>query len=212
MEETGEHSEHPGQPRRVSDADGHRHVGGAGADRAHQHRDHIPSPISIGNQSLMPPEVNSHNGLSAAHSSRNSPEPLQTDQQGHYVGPASGASFLLRVQRKLQQHPSAALSSDTSIFTFGDLPLPDFDPRFLILPPQSEAETLVNRYFEFGAATHRYVHRQTIETWLHELYETNGAMREQAFARSKTALLFMVFASAENFPKSKAGKVDPTSR
>lgn len=208
MEETGEHTEHPGQARRNTISEGNRGLGG---DRLHQHRDHIPSPVSL-NHSLLPPETNGLNGASAAHSSRNSPEPVQTDQQGHYVGPASGASFLLRIQRKLGQQPSAALSSDTSIFTFGDLPLPEFDPRFLILPPRSEAESLVARYFEFASATHRYVHRQTVETWLAELYDTNGAMREQAAARSKTALLFMVFASAENYPKSNAGQIDPTAR
>lgn len=119
---------------------------------------------------------------------------------------------MLRIQRKLQQQPSAALSPNTSIFTFGDLMLPEFDPRFLILPPRSKAEALVSRYFDFASATHRYVHRQTIESWLQELYETNGAMSQQSTARSKIALLFMVFASAENFPQATTGKVDPTSR
>jgi hypothetical protein len=37
-------------------------------------------------------------------------------------------------------------------------------------------------------------------------------MRNQTDARSRTALLFMVFAHAENYPKSKAGTVDPSSR
>lgn len=171
--------------------------------------EHIPSPISIGNRSLVPPE--NGRGVSTTYSSRNSPEPVQTDQQGHYVGPASGASFLLRIQRKLQQQPTA-LSSDTSIFTFGDLPLPDFDPRFLILPPRSEAESLVRRYFEFASATHRFLHRPTVENWLQELYETHGSMREQTAARSRTALLFMVFAHAANYPKNKAGTIDAIPR
>lgn len=206
MEETGERSEHPVHSRRASE----RQVSIQGGDHV---REHIPSPISIGNNNgLLAPENGGGLGVSTAQSSRNSPEPAQTDQQGHYVGPASGASFMLRIQKKLQQQQPSVSSSDTSIFTFGDLPLPEFDPRFLILPPRSEAEDLVARYFEFASATHRYVHRQTVESWLSELYETSGSMREQAAARSKTALLFMVFASAANFPKSKAGKVDPTLR
>lgn len=174
---------------------------------------HMPSPVSSGNRpldrTLVPPD--NGQGTSANQSSRNSPEPVQTDRQGHYVGPSSGASFLLRIQRKLQQHPSA-FSSDTSIFTFGDLPLPESDPRFLILPPRSEAEGLVRRYFEFASATHRFLHRPTVELWLQELYETQGTMGEEVSGRSKTALLFMVFASASNFPKSSAGKVDPAIR
>ncbi|KAI6778152.1 uncharacterized protein J7T54_007198 [Emericellopsis cladophorae] len=169
--------------------------------------EHMPSPISIGNRTLAPPV--DERGVSTAQSSRNSPEPAQIDRQGHYVGPASGASFLLRIQRKLQRQ--SLVSSDASIFTFGDLPLPESDPRFLILPPRSEAESLLCRYFEFASATHRFLHRPTVEMWLQELYETNGSMRDQAVARSKTALLFMVLACAENYPKSKAGTVDPTS-
>ncbi|KAL8404672.1 hypothetical protein RB594_009507 [Gaeumannomyces avenae] len=134
-------------------------------------------------------------------SSRNSPEPSQTDQQGHYVGPSSGVSFLLRLQRKLQaQMPVGA--SDSSIFTFGDMPLPDTDPTFVILPPKNEAESMVRRYFDFAHATQRFLHRPTVEEWLAELYETNGAMRERDTARCRTALLFMVFAQSISFPSS----------
>ncbi|KAH7139790.1 finger protein [Dactylonectria estremocensis] len=175
---------------------------------AHPPEEHIPSPVSIEHQTLQPPK--DPRGISTTLSSRNSPEPAQVDLQGHYVGPASGASFLLRIQRKLkQQGPAAPL--DSSIFTFGDLPLPQFDPRFLILPPRSEADLLIRRYFEFSSATHRFLHRPTVETWLQELYDTHGTMQEQTAARSRTALLFMVFAHAENFPKSKAGMVEPTT-
>ncbi|KAJ3526857.1 hypothetical protein NM208_g10982 [Fusarium decemcellulare] len=172
----------------------------------HPSEEHIPSPVSMEARAFEPSKP--ENGVSTQ-SSRNSPEPAPIDRQGHYVGPASGASFLLRIQRKLQQQRSASSSSEASIFTFGDLPLPEFDTRFLILPPRSEAETLLCRYFEFAAATHRFLHRPTVEAWLKELYDNHGSMRDQTDARSRTALLFMVFAHAENFPKSKAGTVDP---
>lgn len=177
--------------------------------RVHQPDEHIPSPVSIEHQALEPPK--GPRGISTTLSSRNSPEPAQVDLQGHYVGPASGASFLLRIQRKLKQQ-GPTTPSDSSIFTFGDLPLPQFDPRFLILPPRSEADSLLCRYFEFASATHRFLHRPTVETWLQELYDTHGTMQEQSAARSRTAVLFMVFAHAENFPKSKAGTVLPTTR
>lgn len=165
----------------------------------------IPSPISIEHHQLpdvpaaQAPLRLSHGANSTAQSSRNSPEPSQNDQQGHYVGPASGASFLLRIQRKLVHQQS--LSSESSIFTFGDLPLPDFDPSFFILPPQADAEALLARYFDFASATHRFLHRPTVEGWLRELYETNGSMRQKATARSRMALLFMVFAQAGNYHK-----------
>ncbi|KAF7558176.1 hypothetical protein G7Z17_g76 [Cylindrodendrum hubeiense] len=147
-------------------------------------------------------------GVQAApHSMRNSPEPSQTDQQGHYVGPASGVSFLLRIQRKLQIQSPGYLNSST--FNFGDRPLPGHDSSFAILPPKPLAESMVRRYFDFAAATHRFLHRPSIEAWLEELYETNGAILYQESARSRTALLFMVFAHSNNFrPRSTADAKD----
>ncbi|KPM39762.1 hypothetical protein AK830_g6819 [Neonectria ditissima] len=136
-------------------------------------------------------------GQAAPHSMRNSPEPSQTDQQGHYVGPASGVSFLLRIQRKLQVQSPGYVNS--SIFNFGDRPLPGHDSSFAILPPKPLAESMLRRYFDFAATTHRFLHRPSIEAWLEELYETNGAMLYQETARSRTALLFMVFAHSNNY-------------
>ncbi|KAK7421626.1 hypothetical protein QQX98_002093 [Neonectria punicea] len=133
----------------------------------------------------------------APHSMRNSPEPSQTDQQGHYVGPASGVSFLLRIQRKLQVQSPGYVNS--SIFNFGDRPLPGHDSSFAILPPKPLAESMLRRYFDFAATTHRFLHRPSIEAWLEELYDTNGAMLYQETARSRTALLFMVFAHSNNY-------------
>ncbi|KAH7123220.1 finger protein [Dactylonectria estremocensis] len=141
-------------------------------------------------------------GQPAPHSMRNSPEPSQTDQQGHYVGPASGVSFLLRIQRKLQVQSPGYLNS--SVFNFGDRPLPGHDSSFAILPPKPLAESMVKRYFDFAATTHRFLHRPSIEAWLEELYETNGAMLYQESARSRTALLFMVFAHSNNYRSRSA--------
>jgi hypothetical protein len=129
--------------------------------------------------------------------SRSSPEPTQTDQQGHYIGPSSGVSFLLRVQKKL--HENSSLSHDSSIFTFGDAPLPEFDPTFFVLPPKADGQRLVERYFDFAAPTHRFLHRPTIEKMLHEFYETQGDMRNKEDAASKTALLLIVFAQAQAY-------------
>jgi hypothetical protein len=129
--------------------------------------------------------------------SRNSPEPTQTDQQGHYIGPASGVSFLIRIQKAL--HQNSSISSDSSIFTFGDAPLPEFDPTFFVLPPKADAQRLVERYFDFAAPTHRFLHRPTIENLLNEFYETQGDMRNKEDAAGKTALLLIVFAQAQAY-------------
>lgn len=148
------------------------------------------------------PLSNLDQASSRVESSRNSPEPPQTDLQGHYVGPSSGVSFLLRVQKKL--HQKVSFSQNSSIFTFGDAPLPEFDPSFLVLPPKDEAERLVARYFDFAIATHRFLHRPTVEGWLEDFYNGVGVMRQKDGARERTALLFMVFAQAtEHLPGDK---------
>ncbi|KAK7530009.1 finger protein [Phyllosticta citribraziliensis] len=128
-------------------------------------------------------------------------DPSQNDQQGHYVGPSSAASILLRIQRTVERQRSS-VSSDSSIFTFGDLPLPDHDPSLFILPAESEGRALMARYFDFAAPTHRFLHRNTIEDWFQELYDTHGEMRKRSDKRSRTAVLLMVFAQAMIFSKS----------
>lgn len=131
-----------------------------------------------------------------ASSSQNSPEPSQTDLQGHYVGPASGVSFLLRVQKRL--HQSISFSNPSSIFTFGDAPLhsPEIDPSLCVMLPKDHAQRLINRYFDFAMPTYRFLHRPTIQEWLEEFYDTLGVMRDPQSAPARIALLFMVFAHA----------------
>lgn len=127
-------------------------------------------------------------------SSANSPEPSQTDLQGHYIGPASGVSFLLRVQKRLEK--AISFSHSSSIFTFGDAPLqpPEVDPSFCMMLPRNDAQRLLDRYFDFAMPTYRFLHRPTIQEWFNELYDTLGTMRDTSNAPAKIALLFMVFA------------------
>lgn len=129
-----------------------------------------------------------------AGSSRNSPEPSQTDLQGHYIGPASGVSFLLRVQKRL--HQAISFSQPSSIFTFGDAPLqpPEFEPSFCMMLPKDAAQRLLDRYFDFAMPTYRFLHRPTLQEWFIEFYDTLGIMRNTHSAPAKVALLFMVFA------------------
>jgi hypothetical protein len=131
--------------------------------------------------------------------SQNSPEPArgQVDQQGHYIGSSSAVSFLLRIQKRL--HQNSSLSHDSSIFTFGDAPLPEFDPSFFVLPPKPDAQRLVERYFDYAAPTHRFLHRPTIESLVEEFYETQGDMRSREDAPAKTSLLLIVFAQAQAY-------------
>lgn len=167
-----------------------------------------------------------------AASSRVSPEPLQTDLQGHYVGPASGVSFLLRVQKRLHDNVSFLQQSSSSIFTFGDAPLQptaqahdEFDAAGgsdtpLLFLTQPEANSLLARYFDFAVPTHRFLHRPTIEAWLATFYATRGRMstsngsnggggngrESREDGRAQAAVLFMVFAQARDYlPASAVG-------
>ncbi|KAI9651249.1 hypothetical protein NHQ30_001287 [Ciborinia camelliae] len=175
----------------------------------------IPHDVAIAASTLarLQPIIGENvDANSRMQSSRNSPEPPQTDLQGHYVGPSSGASFLLRVQKKL--HREVTLSQNSSIFTFGDAPLPEFDPSFFVLPPKSDAKNLVARYFDFAVPTHRFLHRPTIERWVDEFYDNLGAFQRKGGAKGRTALLFMVFAQAKDYMTGidRSNDVDTSSR
>lgn len=129
-------------------------------------------------------------------SSRNSPEPDETDLEGHYVGASSGVSFLLRVQKRL--HENFKISATETIFNFGDAPLTTCDSHFLVLPPIREAKVLVHRYFDFSFPTHRFLHQGTMESWLQDFYsgvnETSNIVD-----RAVKAVVLMVLAQGKQY-------------
>jgi hypothetical protein len=140
-------------------------------------------------------------------SCRNSSEPEPTDLEGHYVGPSSGVSFLLRVQRRLHEHVN--FSDNSLIFSFGDAPLPKTDQHVLILPSLGTAKRLVDRYFSFAFPTHRFLHQETVERWLEEFYRPNESKQNS----SVKALLLMVFAHGRQYlPEESYGDLDQVNR
>ncbi|KAI1114055.1 transcriptional regulatory protein GAL4 [Nemania sp. NC0429] len=122
-----------------------------------------------------------------------SPEPSD-DTQGQYIGPTSGVSFLLRVQKRL--HHAISNSQASTIFTFGDAPLPspEFMPSFCMMLPRHDAQRLLDRYFDFAMPTYRFLHRPQVQNLFNEFYDTLGVMRNADSAPANTALLFMVLA------------------
>ncbi|CAK7212492.1 hypothetical protein SBRCBS47491_001483 [Sporothrix bragantina] len=129
--------------------------------------------------------------------SRGSPDGPTTDIQGHYVGPASGLSFLLRIQKRLLASDPASPSS--TAFTFGDAPLPDYDPMPSVMLSAETASTLVARFFDYTMPVDRFFHRPTIEAWLQEFVRTMGDMDnpDTYEARDRRAVLWMIFAMAQ---------------
>ena len=154
------------------------------------------NPTELQNQHVSSPDTIPSAATYADPSSHTSPEPSQADFQGHYIGPASGVSFLHRIQKRL--HQAISISQASSIFTFGDAPLhlPESDPSFCMMLPRADAQRLVDRFFDFAMPTYRFLHRPTIQEWFNEFYDTLGTMRDVQKAPAKVALLFMVFAHA----------------
>jgi hypothetical protein len=74
---------------------------------------------------------------------------------------SSGGSIFDRTQDRLDGKVSQHQKS--SIFMFGDPPLPEFDGSFFFLPPPEVARTMVGKYFDIIAATVRFLHRPTVE-------------------------------------------------
>lgn len=139
-----------------------------------------------------------------------SPEPTQTDLEGHYIGPSSGVSFLLRMQKRLKG--SGTFSQGTPVFNFGDAPLSrhseslssgldhaslSFDPSFHMSLSKDYTYRLLDRYFDFAVPVDRFLHRPTVRQWLDEFYDTKGAMSNKSEAPTRTAVLFMMFAVAQ---------------
>lgn len=149
-----------------------------------------------GLQAHLAPDRDRSASTRLAVSSQQTPEPPQEDLQGHYIGPASGVSFLLRVQKRL--HQAISFSVPSSIFTFGDAPMrpSDIDPSFCMILPRDDAQRMFDRYFDFAMPTYRFLHRPTLQEWFNEFYDTLGTMSDGHNATAKIALLFMIFAHA----------------
>jgi hypothetical protein len=131
---------------------------------------------------------------SAPASSPKSLKSAQAGLHGQYIGPASGVSFLQRVQKRLGQ--TTSFSQPDSIFTFGDAPLAsvDADLSLCMMIPRDFAQQLFDRYFDFAMPTYRFLHRPTAQAWFAEFYDTFGSMHDSQSAAAKIALVLMVLA------------------
>ncbi|KAE8356500.1 fungal-specific transcription factor domain-containing protein [Aspergillus coremiiformis] len=138
-------------------------------------------------------------------SGRNSPDPVVTDFEGNYLGPASGLSFLNRVWRRLHQDEIRAIpgelrrepsSKSTSVFMFGDRPYSDSRQAGFTLPSFTRAQELVEAYFDFSMVTYRFLHRGTVGDWLKQVYESNISSLNPPVGPmvARTAIILNIFA------------------
>ncbi|OAL51700.1 hypothetical protein IQ07DRAFT_506722 [Pyrenochaeta sp. DS3sAY3a] len=155
-------------------------------------------------------ETDSHrngNVLPMEPPSRASVEPAVTDLQGHYVGPASGVALFQRVKKRLNPEDQPPAS-----FTFGDMPLPEFDHTFNVMVSREETAQLVQRYFEFTVPVDRFLVRPVLEAWFSEFHETMGAMNNTPNAPARRAILWMVFAMAQEHMSPELSAADDHKR
>ncbi|RMJ26676.1 Transcription factor [Aspergillus sp. HF37] len=144
-----------------------------------------------------------------------SPEPVATDLEGNYLGPASGISFINRVWGRLRQDETSALpdglpnesSKSASVFTFGDKPYTHYQDTGFTLPPFDKALELVGIYFDFSMVTYRFLHRGSVEDWLRQVYENNVSFSNPPPGNivARTAVILMIFAVATLYEELHPG-------
>lgn len=152
------------------------------------------SPLSLpwgGAHQSMHPRASEPLPPEGTETVKNSPEPGESDKNGHFVGPASGLAFVLRLQRRLQ-NSSHPLPSN-AIFTLGDPALPEFDESSFMLPSREEADQLLATYFGVATPTICFFHRGTVEGWLNDLYQGS------ALEKSSHAAILIILAHATRY-------------
>ncbi|KAL4979792.1 hypothetical protein BDW66DRAFT_157227 [Aspergillus desertorum] len=139
---------------------------------------------------------------------RNSPDPVATDFEGNYLGPASGVSFLNRVWRRLHQDETSAVPDDlqnesspknTSVFMFGDKPYANYRDTGFTFPTFDKAMELMSRYFDYAMVTYRFLHRGSVEEWLRQVYSYNISPLNLPTGPlvARTAIILMIFAGKQ---------------
>ncbi|KAK7397898.1 hypothetical protein QQX98_012733 [Neonectria punicea] len=79
---------------------------------------------------------------------------------------------------------------------------------------REDTARLVERYFDFAVPVDRFLHQPTVKSWLEEFYATMGDMHDKREAPARTAVLFMLFALAQEHmvPKPTPVGADMSTR
>lgn len=143
------------------------------------------------------------------------------DGGDHYVGAASGLSFLQQAVQHIesQKGTSDAVESavdveyaspaSASIFNSGDMPSLSRPSDRLVMPSQDESNLMLARYFEFATPTYRFFHRPTVEIWACQLCllpDTNSAkQKESNLDGVRAAAVYLVWAQAIEYEDMTQG-------
>ncbi|KAJ5129743.1 uncharacterized protein N7515_005782 [Penicillium bovifimosum] len=146
---------------------------------------------------------------------RDSPEPGSTDFEGHYLGPASGVSFINRVWSRLHQDETTHYpdelhnesSRNTAVSMFGDKPYSSSQNVEFTLPPLERALELVDVYFDYSVVTYRFVHRGSAEEWTRQVYRDNISLANPPVGNmvARTAIVLMILAVSTLYMEQRPG-------
>ena len=73
----------------------------------------------------------------------------------------------------------------------------EYDPTPSIMISTEDSSRLFEKFFDFTVPIDRIVHRPMVEEWLKQFQQTMGAMRDTDNAPSQRAILWMIFAMAQ---------------
>ncbi|KAJ5582915.1 hypothetical protein N7535_001535 [Penicillium sp. DV-2018c] len=206
----------PATPSPLSAPSSHHAVEGANerASACPNPQGHAPG-LAVNGDRLLSNQTQQH-----AVSGRESPEPGSTDFEGHYLGPASGVSFINRVWSRLHQDETTHYpdelhnesSRNTAVFMFGDRPYSDSQDVGFNLPPLERALELVGIYFDFSVVTYRFVSRGNAEEWTRQVYRDGISLVNPPVGNmiARTAIVLMILAVSTSYMEQKPG-ISPDS-
>lgn len=121
--------------------------------------------------------------------------------------PAGSSSTANQIQEAQQVFDP---NTPVSVLAYGDLPMPISQPGLVTLPSPDEGAKLVQIYFDKFSPSILFLHRPSVERWTDELLEAGGNFLEAGYLKSRNAIVFMIFASAETY-SAKSEWVDTRS-
>ncbi|KAF5872772.1 putative zn 2cys6 transcription factor protein [Botrytis fragariae] len=98
-------------------------------------------------------------------------------------------------------------NAPVSVLTYGDLPIPISQPGLLTLPSPDDGAKLVQIYFDKFSPSILYFHRPSVERWTDELLEAGSNLLQLDYLKSRNAIVFMIFASAQTY-RAKSESLD----
>ncbi|KFZ11810.1 hypothetical protein V501_04551 [Pseudogymnoascus sp. VKM F-4519 (FW-2642)] len=134
------------------------------------------------------------------------------DSGDHYVGAASGLSFLQQAVQHIESQKGSndavgsavdveyASPASASIFNSGDMPSLSRPTDRFVMPSKDESDRMLARYFEFATPTYRFFHRPTVESWACQLClrpdTSNYKQKESRLEGVRVAAVYLVWAQA----------------